>query len=120
MAEGTPLGESSQSIGVGHSAPDRVAFAAEGTGDSGTHAWILTARPGLVVEVPFILASAAIELRGDDLYVRAGDQLVVIKGYGPALDAGNAPAILDPGGDWFSTGVPKITAGTPIVLTDAP
>src|ERR1700744_4122107 len=64
--------------------------------------WILNAHPGLVVEVPFKLNAAAIELRGADLYVHAGDLLVVIKGYGPALDAGHAPMVVDTAGDSLS------------------
>ncbi len=112
MAEHTPPEDSSPP-------PDRVMPAAQ-EGVTGASPWILTAKPGLVIEVPFALAAAGIELRGDDLYVRAGDLLVVVKGYGPALDAGDAPSIVDPGGDQFSTGVPKITATTPVVLTDAP
>jgi Ca2+-binding RTX toxin-like protein len=127
MAERAPAEESSQPTGGATASPDRVLFAAqEASQDAAQSAtgmqnpWILTAKPGLVIELPFALASAGVELRGDDLYVRAGDLLVVVKGYGPALDAGDAPAIVDPAGAWFSTGVPTITAGTPVVLTDSP
>ena len=69
--------------------------------------WIVTARPGLVIELPFALAIADIALRGDDLYLQVGDRLVVIKGYGPALDAGHAPAVLDASGDSLALGVPQ-------------
>jgi Ca2+-binding RTX toxin-like protein len=119
MTERTPPEESPRTVGFDDSSPDRIEFAAQET-VTGPSPWILTAKPGLVIEVPFTLALAAIELRGDDLYVRAGDLLVVVKGYGPALDAGDAPAIVDPAGDWFSAGLPKITEATPVVLTDAP
>ena len=59
---------------------------------------IVTAKPDLVVELPFTLAAATILLKGEDLDLQAGDQLVVIKGYGPALEAGAAPKVLDPRG----------------------
>jgi len=119
MTERTPSEESLRTSGVDSSSPDRSALTAQET-VTGPSPWILTAKPGLVIEVPFTLAAAAIELRGDDLYVRAGDLLVVVKGYGPALDAGDAPSLVDAAGDWFSAAVPKITAGTPVVLTDSP
>jgi Ca2+-binding RTX toxin-like protein len=116
MAEHTPPAQSLPPTGVATPDP-RLSAAQEVTG---TNPWIVIAKPDTVIEVPFALASASIELRGDDLYVTAGPLLVVIKGYGPALDAGHAPALIDATGDWFAAGVPKITDSTPIVLTDSP
>ena len=100
--------------------PDDVLLAALETNATGSNPWIVVAKPGLVVEVPFALAAAALELRAGDLYVRAGDVLVVIKGYGPALETGRPPAVVDAAGDSLSTGMPKLTATTLVVLTDAP
>src|SRR5690349_947266 len=68
---------------------------------------IVTAQPGQVVELPFNLAAAGVSLQGDDLYLRLGDQLVVIQGYGSALDAGQAPVVRDPRGDSLALTVPE-------------
>ncbi|WP_395015569.1 beta strand repeat-containing protein [Dongia sp.] len=81
---------------------------------------IVTAQPGQVIQLPFTLATATIALRGADLFLQAGDQLVVIEGYGPALLAGRAPTVLDPRGDTLALDTPEITTGNPVILTDAP
>jgi Ca2+-binding RTX toxin-like protein len=89
-------------------------------GPAGAAPRIVTAQPDQVVTLPFTLAAASVMLKGEDLYLQVGDQLVVIKGYGPALDAGHPPIVLDPRGDTLALGLPQITAATPIVLTDLP
>lgn len=81
---------------------------------------IVTAQPGLVVELPFNLAAATVVLWAGDLYLRAGDQLVVIEGYGAALEAAEAPIVRDSRGDSLTFSLPQLTADTPAILTDAP
>jgi Ca2+-binding RTX toxin-like protein len=81
---------------------------------------VVAADPGQVVELPFNLAAAAIALRGGDLYIQAGDQLVVVQGYGPALLAGAAPTVLDPEGDTLALETPRMGPGTQVLLTDTP
>jgi Ca2+-binding RTX toxin-like protein len=81
---------------------------------------IVAAEPGRVVELPFNLAAATVMLRGDDLYLQAGDQLVVIQGYGAALQTGMAPTVLDPRGDTLALETPQITSGSAVTLTDTP
>ncbi len=81
---------------------------------------IVTAQPGQVIALPFTLAAATIALRGGDLYLQSGDQLVVIEGYGPALLAGRAPTVLDPRGDTLALEAPELRSGNEIILTDSP
>jgi len=72
-----------------------VVSATSGTVFSAPGLWILIAGPGLVVEVPFALASSSFEILGSDLYIRCGNELVLIKGYGPLIGADNTPTIID-------------------------
>ncbi len=104
----------------GQERPAAAPGLAPGSSEGNSAPRIVTAQPGQTVELPFTLAAATVSLRGDDLYLQVGDQLVVIKGYGPALDAGHPPILLDPRGDTLALGLPQISAATPVILTDAP
>ena len=102
--------------------PRHVLTAAPGLDPNGStsNPQIVPAQPGQIVELPFTLAAATVALRGDDLYLQAGDRLVVIQGYGAALQAGMAPTVVDPRGDTLALGSPHVTSGSEVVLTDSP
>ncbi len=76
------------------------------------------AASGSVIELPFDFASAAIELRGDDLFLTGGDRTFVIHGYGAALDSGNPPLVLDASGESLASDLPTIAGIRAVYLTE--
>ena len=87
---------------------------------SATGPWVLTASPGLVVELPFALVSSSFEIIGNDLYIRSGDELVLIKGYGPLIGLDGSPTITDASGDLLDVRPPQLVPHPPLFEADAP
>ncbi len=82
--------------------------------------WVVLAHPGLVIEIPFALASSSFEILGSDLYIRSGTELVMIKGYGPLIGADGTPKIIDGSGDLLDVRSPQLVSHPPVFELDAP